>query len=119
MTRYFKESEHGSITAFVQSKPDTGGVSVDAAIEGEFNPNTDTWLEDIRVLPEGQGRGEADSLLDGLEQEARAKGCRRIIGCFEPWADLEAAARFYMKHNYKLKKSKRNTDTAFVYKDLT
>ena len=63
-------------------------------------------LRGMAVLPEWQGRGIAEKLLQAAEEELAARGCVRItLDTTEP---LLRAVRFYEKHGYR--RSGRTTD---------
>jgi ribosomal protein S18 acetylase RimI-like enzyme len=63
-------------------------------------------LRGMAVLPEWQGRGIAEKLLQSAELELAGRGCSRItLDTTEP---LQRAVRFYEKHGYVA--SGRTTD---------
>lgn len=55
-------------------------------------------LRGMAVLPDWQGRGIAERLLETAEQELRRRGCSRIT--LDTTAPLQRAIRFYEKHGY-------------------
>jgi ribosomal protein S18 acetylase RimI-like enzyme len=56
-------------------------------------------LRGMAVLPECQGHGIADQLLEHAEEELRKENCSRItLDTTEP---LERAMRFYERHGYR------------------
>ena len=56
-------------------------------------------LRGMAVLPEWQGRGVAEKLLQTAEQELASRQCARItLDTTEP---LQRAMRFYQKHGYR------------------
>jgi ribosomal protein S18 acetylase RimI-like enzyme len=56
-------------------------------------------LRGMAVLPEWQGRGVADELLQAVEAELQAKGCSHVT--LNTTRPLERAVRFYEKHGYQ------------------
>ncbi len=63
-------------------------------------------LRGMAVLPEWQGRGIAERLLQAAEAELAGRKCSRII--LDTTEPLLRAARFYEKHGYQ--RSDRITD---------
>jgi GNAT superfamily N-acetyltransferase len=56
-------------------------------------------IRGMAVLPSWQGAGTAQSLLETVEAEARAMGCRRLsLDTTEP---LERAIRFYERNGFR------------------
>ena len=53
----------------------------------------------MAVLPDQQGKGIAEALLNAAESELRTAGCTRIT--LDTTAPLERAIRFYEKHGYR------------------
>ena len=52
----------------------------------------------MAVLPEFQGLGIADGLLNAAEKELRAQGCSRVT--LDTTRPLLRAMRFYTRHGY-------------------
>ncbi len=56
-------------------------------------------IRGMAVLPQWQGGGLAEQLLQAAESELRAQGCRRVT--LDTTQPLERAMRFYEKHGYR------------------
>jgi len=60
---------------------------------------TEGHLRGMSVLPNRQGRGIAEKLLQAAEHELAQQGCRRIT--LDTTDPLERAMRFYENHGYR------------------
>ena len=56
-------------------------------------------IRGMAVLPQWQGGGLAEQLLQAAESELRAQGCRRVT--LDTTQPLQRAMRFYEKHGYR------------------
>ena len=69
-----------------------GTIGCSLAAEGEGH------LRGMAVLPEQQGKGLAEALLERAESHLLDCGCSRVT--LDTTAPLERAIRFYQRHGY-------------------
>ena len=70
-----------------------GTIGCNLAGDGEGH------LRGMAVLPEQQGKGLAEALLERAESQLLECGCARVT--LDTTAPLERAIRFYEKHGYR------------------
>lgn len=83
----------GGIAGFIK-----GGPNELPMPEGE-PPLAETWeLHQLYLLPEAQGTGIADAMMDWLYAEARARGARALY--LSVYVENLRAKRFYARHGF-------------------
>jgi GNAT superfamily N-acetyltransferase len=68
-------------------------------IIGTIGCNREGHIRGMAVLPEHQGSGTAQRLLDAAEAEMRVFGCRRVT--LDTTQPLRRAIRFYERNGYR------------------
>lgn len=84
----------GGLAGFIK-----GGPNQLPMPDGE-PPLTETWeLHQLYLLPEAQGTGIADAMIDWIDAEARARGASALY--LSVYVGNDRAKRFYARHGFR------------------